>query len=105
VVDRIQELGLQPYVIHDLLAVADKARCPHIDTIVVDSLSVVCFDNVSSTFTLMDSARQTETIRGYEHLQKIPIVLLAPVRSILCVLYQPSADSGACQDLPRLNRA
>jgi hypothetical protein len=27
----------------------------------------------------MDSARQTETIREYEHLRYIPIVLLAPV--------------------------
>ncbi|KAI9435062.1 HAMP TYPE histidine kinase [Lactarius indigo] len=53
VVERIQELGLRPYV-------ADKATCPHIDTIVVDSLSV------------------TETIREYEHLRYIPIVLLAP---------------------------
>ncbi len=42
VVERIQELGLRPYVIHDPLEVADKASCPHIDTIVVDSLSVVC---------------------------------------------------------------
>ena len=42
VVDRIQELGLRPYVIHDPLEVADKATCPHIDTIVVDSLNVVC---------------------------------------------------------------
>jgi osomolarity two-component system sensor histidine kinase NIK1 len=49
VVDRIQELGLKPYVIHDLLGVADKATCPHIDTIVVDSLSVVCFDDISSS--------------------------------------------------------
>ncbi|KAI0298323.1 hypothetical protein BC826DRAFT_999267 [Russula brevipes] len=61
VVDRIQELGLRPYVIHDPLEVADKATCPHIDSIVVDSLSV------------------TETIREYEHLRYIPIVLLAPV--------------------------
>jgi len=60
VVDRIQDLGLRPYVIHDPLEVADKATCPHIDSIVVDSLSV------------------TETIREYEHLRYIPIVLLAP---------------------------
>jgi osomolarity two-component system sensor histidine kinase NIK1 len=66
VVDRIQELRLKSYVIHDPLAVADKATCPHVDIIVVDSLSV------------------TETIREYEHLRQIPIVLLAP-------------------DLPRLN--
>jgi osomolarity two-component system sensor histidine kinase NIK1 len=43
VVNRVQELGLRPYVIHDPLEVADKAASPHIDTIVVDSLSVVCF--------------------------------------------------------------
>jgi len=42
VVNRIQEIGLRPYVIHDPLEVADKATCPHIDTIVVDSLNVVC---------------------------------------------------------------
>jgi osomolarity two-component system sensor histidine kinase NIK1 len=82
VADRIQELRLKPYVIDDPRAVADRATCPHIDTIVVDSLSVVCFNDVSSTFTLMNSARQTETIREYEHLRQIPIVLLSPVRSI-----------------------
>ncbi|KAG2037088.1 hypothetical protein BDR03DRAFT_934152 [Suillus americanus] len=60
VVQRIQELGLRPYVIHDVSEVADKERCPHIDTIVVDSLSM------------------TESIREYEHLRYIPIVLLAP---------------------------
>ncbi|KAI9450043.1 hypothetical protein F5148DRAFT_1291067 [Russula earlei] len=59
VVDRIQELGLRPYVIHDPLKVADKATCPDIDTIVVYSFNV------------------TETIREYEHLRYIPIVLLA----------------------------
>ncbi|KAH9058068.1 hypothetical protein EDB87DRAFT_1564499 [Lactarius vividus] len=67
VVERIQELGLRPYVIHDPLEVADKATCPHIDTIVVDSLNV------------------TETIREYEHLRYIPIVLLAPVRLKWCL--------------------
>jgi len=57
VVDRIQELGLRPYVIHHLLEVADKATCLHIDTIVIDSLSVVCFfSSARSTFTLMDLA-------------------------------------------------
>lgn len=80
VVNRIQELGLRPYVIHDPLEVADKATCPHIDSIVVDSLNVVCFNEAFSTFALMDWARQTETIREYEHLRYIPIVLLAPVR-------------------------
>ncbi|KAF8490126.1 hypothetical protein F5888DRAFT_1621258 [Russula emetica] len=65
VVNRVQDLGLRPYVIHDPLEVADKATSPHIDTIVVDSLNV------------------TETIREYEHLRYIPIVLLAPVRPFL----------------------
>ncbi|KAH7921003.1 hypothetical protein BV22DRAFT_1020209 [Leucogyrophana mollusca] len=60
VVSRIQELALRSYVIHDVNEVADKERCPHIDTIVVDSLSM------------------TESIREYEHLRYIPIVLLAP---------------------------
>lgn len=41
VVDRIKELGLRPYVVHEVADVADKEKCPHIDTIVVDSLSVV----------------------------------------------------------------
>lgn len=41
VVDRIKDLGLRPYVVHDVKAVADKEKCPHIDTIVVDSLTVV----------------------------------------------------------------
>lgn len=43
VVTRILELGLRPFVIHDVTEVSDKATCPHIDTIVVDSLNVVCF--------------------------------------------------------------
>lgn len=41
VVNRIKELGLRPYVVHEVHEVADKDRCPHIDTIVVDSLTVV----------------------------------------------------------------
>jgi len=45
-------------------------------------------------FELTNSARQTETIREYEHLRYIPIVLLAPVRFSLC-LYVSLADSRA----------
>ena len=41
VVQRVLELGLRPYVVHSVAEVADKTTCPHIDTIVVDSLSVV----------------------------------------------------------------
>lgn len=105
VVDRIQELRLEPYVIHDSLEVADKATCPHIDIIFVDSLSVVCYNDIFSTYSFMDLARQTETIREYEHLREISIVLLAPVCFVLRTLCVPCADSGACQDLPRLNCA
>ncbi|KAF8813231.1 hypothetical protein BYT27DRAFT_7220517 [Phlegmacium glaucopus] len=60
VVDRIKDLGLRPYVVHEICKVADKDKCPHVDTIVVDSLTV------------------TECIREYEHLRYIPVVLLAP---------------------------
>jgi osomolarity two-component system, sensor histidine kinase NIK1 len=42
VVDRIKDLNLRPYLIHEVREVADKDKCPHIDTIVVDSLNVVC---------------------------------------------------------------
>jgi len=42
VVDRIKDLGLRPYVVHEVSEVSDKDKCPHIDTIVVDSLTVVC---------------------------------------------------------------
>lgn len=41
VVERIKELGLRPYVVHDVAEVSDKEKCPHIDTIVVDSLAIV----------------------------------------------------------------
>ena len=41
VVQRIIDLGLKPYVVHDVSEVSEKSTCPHIDTIVVDSLSVV----------------------------------------------------------------
>jgi len=60
VVERIEELGLNPHVVHNPTAVADKERCPHIDTIVIDDVKV------------------TETMREHEHLRYIPIVLLAP---------------------------
>jgi osomolarity two-component system, sensor histidine kinase NIK1 len=45
VVDRIQELRLKPYVIHYSLEVADKATCPYIDIIFVDSLSVAGYND------------------------------------------------------------
>ena len=86
-VDRIQELTLKPYVIHDLLEVADESTRPHIDIIFVDSLSVICYNGIFSTFWFMDLARQTEMIREYEHLRQILIVLLASVCSVLRTLW------------------
>ena len=50
VVSRIRELGLRPYVVHEVVEVADKDKCPHIDTIVVDSLSVVSTFEIVSSF-------------------------------------------------------
>lgn len=46
VVQRVLELGLRPYVVHSVAEVADKTTCPHIDTIVVDSLLVVRIFNL-----------------------------------------------------------
>ena len=40
--ERILELGLRAHVVHNASEVSDKDKCPHIDTIVVDSLSMVC---------------------------------------------------------------
>jgi hypothetical protein len=42
VVDRIKDLGLRPHMVHEVSEVVDKEKCPHIDTIVVDLLTVVC---------------------------------------------------------------
>ncbi|KAG6915220.1 hypothetical protein DXG01_012665 [Tephrocybe rancida] len=60
VVEHIKELCLRPYFVHQASEVVDKEKCPPIDIIVIDSLSV------------------TKCIREYEHLQYIPIVLLTP---------------------------
>jgi osomolarity two-component system, sensor histidine kinase NIK1 len=42
VADQIRELGLKAVVVHDVNECMDKDKLPHIDTIVVDSLNVVC---------------------------------------------------------------
>ncbi|KIJ62480.1 hypothetical protein HYDPIDRAFT_114607 [Hydnomerulius pinastri MD-312] len=65
VVQRIQELGFKAHASRDITEISDKERCPHFDTIVVDSLQM------------------TESIREYEHLRYIPIVLLAPSMPML----------------------
>ena len=41
-VERTTELGLKPYVVRDVAQVADKEQCLHSDTVLVDSLVVVC---------------------------------------------------------------
>ena len=43
IVDQIKGLSLRPFVVHGVSEVADKDKCPHIDTIVVDSLSMVSY--------------------------------------------------------------
>ncbi len=41
VVACIKELGLQSFVAKDVSEAANKEQCPHIDTVLVDSLNVV----------------------------------------------------------------
>lgn len=40
--ERIEELGLRAHQVQTLGQVVDKTRLPYIDTIVVDSLAMVC---------------------------------------------------------------
>jgi osomolarity two-component system sensor histidine kinase NIK1 len=58
--EQITQLGLSPFMVHDVAHLSEKSRLPHIDTILVDSLKV------------------TEMLREIEHLRYIPVVLLAP---------------------------
>lgn len=37
----IQTMGLRPYVVHDITGVSNRERCPHVDTILLDSLAIV----------------------------------------------------------------
>ncbi|KAI0071450.1 histidine kinase [Panus rudis PR-1116 ss-1] len=60
VAQRILELGLKAHVIHDVSEVSEKAACPHVDTILVDSFEVA------------------QALREFEHLRYIPIVLISP---------------------------
>ena len=41
---QIHALGLKPMVVQSVVEVSDKTSCPHIDTIVVDSLELVCLE-------------------------------------------------------------
>ncbi|KAI5891245.1 two-component histidine kinase Le.nik1-like protein [Schizophyllum commune H4-8] len=60
VAEKIRLLGLKPHVATTVAQVANKDKCPHVDTIITDSLAI------------------TEGVREYEHLRYIPIVLLGP---------------------------
>ncbi|KAG6848046.1 hypothetical protein H0H93_003884 [Arthromyces matolae] len=62
VVDRIKDLCLRPYVVHTVAEVADKDKCPHIDTIVVDSLAV---DN------LVNQKLAVKILEKYGHIVEI----------------------------------
>ena len=53
VVGRIKELGLRPHVVHQVSEVVDKDKCPHIDTIVVDSLTVVSIHETTLPLSLL----------------------------------------------------
>jgi osomolarity two-component system, sensor histidine kinase NIK1 len=51
VVNVIKEFGLRPSVVDSVKAVSDKASCPHIDTIVIDSTEMV--STLDFRFSLM----------------------------------------------------
>jgi osomolarity two-component system, sensor histidine kinase NIK1 len=40
----IQNMGLKAHVVHDITSVSDRERCPHVDTILLDSLNIVSWD-------------------------------------------------------------
>lgn len=37
----IESMGLRAHVVHDITGVSDRERCPHVDTILLDSLNIV----------------------------------------------------------------
>jgi len=59
----IQSMGLKAHVVHAITTVSDRESCPHVDTILLDSLEM------------------TAPLRDMEHLRYIPIVLLSPSQS------------------------
>jgi osomolarity two-component system sensor histidine kinase NIK1 len=67
---------LSPFIVHQVNEVANKERCPHIDAIVVDSLSLRVVGPSLILFLRYSDVFQTESIREYGHLGYIPIVLL-----------------------------
>lgn len=59
----ILNMGLKAHVVHEIAAVSDRESCPHVDTILLDSMEI------------------TAPLRDVEHLRYIPIVLLSPSQS------------------------
>jgi osomolarity two-component system, sensor histidine kinase NIK1 len=80
--DRVLELGLKPYVVHDINEVKEKEGCPQFDTVIVDSIEVVSVTK-SFVFDFTLTASQTEILRQFEHLRYIPLVMLAAVSALL----------------------
>lgn len=39
----IQNMGLKAHVVHEIAAVSDRESCPHVDTILLDSMEIVSF--------------------------------------------------------------
>ncbi|ELU41304.1 histidine kinase 1, 2, 3 plant, putative [Rhizoctonia solani AG-1 IA] len=66
VAERIEELQLRPFVVRDISQVADKAKIPFIDTVIVDSEVLI-------------GLCKTEKLRELDHLRYTPAVLLTPV--------------------------
>ncbi|KAH8115553.1 hypothetical protein DFH11DRAFT_1725789 [Phellopilus nigrolimitatus] len=63
VVDRIIESGLKPFTVKDIMQVADKERCQHIDTILMDSLNVVTTPATAQVlFSALISALESNTV-------------------------------------------
>ncbi|KAF8523467.1 putative nik-1 protein (Os-1p protein) [Hysterangium stoloniferum] len=60
----IQNMGLKAHVVYDITFVSDRDSCPHVDTILLDSLEI------------------TTPLRDVEHLRYIPIVLLSSSQSM-----------------------
>ncbi|CAL1702932.1 unnamed protein product [Somion occarium] len=82
VAQRIAELGLKANLIHDVSEVSEKASCPHVDTILVDSF---------------ETAQQ---LREFEHLRYIPIVLITPPNTPrLNRKDMPRYQQGSCTQL------
>ena len=46
--ENIRAFGLKPMIVRSVAEVSDKTSCPHIDTIVVDSLELVSPSSVDS---------------------------------------------------------